>query len=145
MLTDPKLHSQIDQLWDKLWTGGLSSPFDAIEQLSYLFFLKRLDDAENRAEKQAKRRGQPYQSRIPVEQANHRRAQRPVPHVAPHHPFDGADDRSPARRTHRRPGSRHLRLPGQRLPDSGKTLLHTLRGDLVKEIEKQMRADHNDD
>jgi hypothetical protein len=24
MLTDPKLKSQVDQLWDKLWTGGLS-------------------------------------------------------------------------------------------------------------------------
>ena len=67
MLTDAKLHSQIDQLWDKLWTGGLSNPFDAIEQLSYLLFLKRLDDAENQAEKRAKLRGEPYQSRVPEE------------------------------------------------------------------------------
>ena len=36
---------QVDQLWDKLWSGGLSNPLDAIEQLSYLLFMKRLDDA----------------------------------------------------------------------------------------------------
>jgi type I restriction enzyme M protein len=34
-----------------LWTGGLSNPLDAIEQLSFLLFMKRLDDEENRAEK----------------------------------------------------------------------------------------------
>jgi type I restriction enzyme M protein len=67
MLTDTKLHSQIDQLWDKLWTGGLSNPMDAIEQLSYLLFLKRLDDAENQAEKQALLRGQLYLPRVPEE------------------------------------------------------------------------------
>ena len=67
MLTDPKLRSQVDQLWDKLWTGGLSNPLDAIEQLSYLFFLKRLDDVENRNERQAQRRGQLYLPRIPME------------------------------------------------------------------------------
>jgi type I restriction enzyme M protein len=64
MLTDPKLKSQVDQLWDKLWTGGLSNPLDAIEQLSYLLFLKRLDDAENRKERQAQRLGQPYKPGI---------------------------------------------------------------------------------
>ena len=44
MLTDPQLRSQVDALWDKLWAGGLSNPLDAIEQLSYLFFLKQLDE-----------------------------------------------------------------------------------------------------
>lgn len=64
MLTDPKLRSQVDQLWDKLWTGGLTNPLDAIEQLSYLIFLKRLDDEEDRRERQAQRRGQLYQPRL---------------------------------------------------------------------------------
>lgn len=67
MLTDPHMRSQVDQLWDKLWSGGLSNPLDAIEQLSYLFFLKRVDDEENRREKQARLRGQAYQSRVPAE------------------------------------------------------------------------------
>src|SRR5213595_1205126 len=51
MLTDPALRSQIDALWDKLWTGGLSNPLDAIEQLSFLLFLKRLDEAEQDRER----------------------------------------------------------------------------------------------
>ena len=69
MLTDPKLRSQIDALWDKLWAGGLSNPMDAIEQFSYLLFFKRLDDAENRRERQAKRRGtaDAYHPQIPEE------------------------------------------------------------------------------
>jgi len=67
MLTDPKLRSQVDALWDKFWTGGLSNPLDAIEQFSYLLFLKRLDDRENAAEKQAKRKGTKYQPKIPKE------------------------------------------------------------------------------
>ncbi len=60
MLTDPKLKSQVDQLWDKFWSGGLTNPLDAIEQFSYLLFLKRMDDTEKRREKLAKRLGQPY-------------------------------------------------------------------------------------
>jgi type I restriction enzyme M protein len=61
LLTDPKLRSQVDQLWDKFWTGGLTNPLDAIEQFSYLLFLKRLDDAENRHKRIAERLSQPYQ------------------------------------------------------------------------------------
>ena len=67
MLTDPKLRSQVDQLWDKLWTGGLANPLDAIEQLSYLLFLKRLDDEENRREKQARMQNQAFSARVPPE------------------------------------------------------------------------------
>lgn len=67
MLTDPKLRSQVNLLWDKLWTGGLSNPLDAIEQLSYLIFFKRLDDVENSSERQAQRRGQRYAPRVPPE------------------------------------------------------------------------------
>jgi type I restriction enzyme M protein len=67
MLTDTKLRSQVDALWDKLWSGGLANPLDAIEQISYLLFLKRLDDEENRREKLANLRQQPYEPRIPKE------------------------------------------------------------------------------
>src|SRR6266508_2947587 len=67
MLTDPKLRSQVDALWDKFWTGGLSNPLDAIEQFSYLLFLKRLDDRENAAERQAKRKGAAYSPKVPKE------------------------------------------------------------------------------
>ncbi len=67
MLTDPKLKSQVDSLWDKFWTGGLANPLDAIEQFSYLLFFKRLDDAENARERQARRRSMAYTAGIPAE------------------------------------------------------------------------------
>lgn len=61
MLTDSALRAKVDALWDKLWSGGLSNPLDAIEQLSFLLFLKRLDEREQDRERGAKRRGQKYQ------------------------------------------------------------------------------------
>lgn len=67
MLTDANLRSQVDTLWDKLWSGGLSNPLDAIEQFSYLLFMKRLDDEENQKEAAARRRGQPYTPRLEEE------------------------------------------------------------------------------
>ncbi|AFZ56191.1 N-6 DNA methylase [Anabaena cylindrica FACHB-243] len=67
MLTDPNLKSKVDLLWDKLWTGGLSNPMDAIEQFSFLLFLKRLDETEDLNERQAKRRKEDYQPKIPAE------------------------------------------------------------------------------
>lgn len=57
MLTDTKLRSAVDTLWDKLWSGGLSNPLDAIEQLSFLLFFKRLDEREQDNERAAKLRG----------------------------------------------------------------------------------------
>jgi len=67
LLTDPKLRSQIDQLWDRLWSGGLSNPFDAIEQVSYLLFLKMLDDREKQKKRRAARRGELYLPTLPAE------------------------------------------------------------------------------
>jgi len=61
MLADSKLRSQVDSLWDKVWSGGLSNPLDAIEQLSFLFFLKQLDEREQDAERAAKKRGQKFE------------------------------------------------------------------------------------
>jgi type I restriction enzyme M protein len=62
MLTDPILRSKVDALWDKFWSGGLSNPLTAIEQMSYLIFLKRLEDMDDARAASAKRRGQDYRS-----------------------------------------------------------------------------------
>ncbi len=67
MLTETKLRAQVDQLWDKLWTGGLTNPLDSIEQLSYLLFLKRLDDEENHRQRMAQRHNESFQPSIPAE------------------------------------------------------------------------------
>ena len=42
MLT-PVLRAKIDQLWDRFWSGGIANPLTAIEQISYLLFMRRLD------------------------------------------------------------------------------------------------------
>jgi type I restriction enzyme M protein len=57
MLTDTSIRAKVDALWDKLWSGGLPNPSDVIEQLSYLIFLKRLDEKEEDNERAAKLRG----------------------------------------------------------------------------------------
>src|SRR5260221_14581453 len=65
MLTDTTLRSGVQALWDKLWSGGLANPLDAIEQLSFLLFLKRLDEREQDAERAAKLRGKEYRPIFP--------------------------------------------------------------------------------
>jgi type I restriction enzyme M protein len=62
MLTDNQLKSDLDLLWNKMRDGGLPNPLDSIEQLSFLIFMKRLDEEETRREQQAKRKGTPYKS-----------------------------------------------------------------------------------
>lgn len=41
-----KIKSQIDAIWKDFWTGGISNPIDVLEQMTYLFFMKMLDDAQ---------------------------------------------------------------------------------------------------
>ncbi len=67
MLTNTTLRSQVDSLWDKLWSGGLSNPLDAIEQLSFLLFMKRLDESESDRERAAKLRKTPHKPIFPKE------------------------------------------------------------------------------
>lgn len=45
MLT-PTLRSEVDKLWDKFWSGGIANPLTAIEQISYLLFMRRLDSED---------------------------------------------------------------------------------------------------
>ncbi|BBO89628.1 type I restriction-modification system subunit M N-terminal domain-containing protein [Desulfosarcina ovata] len=45
---NPALKSKIDQLWNKFWAGGIANPLTAIEQITYLLFMKRLDDLDRK-------------------------------------------------------------------------------------------------
>lgn len=49
-----ELKSKIDRVWDAFWSGGISNPLEVIEQITYLLFIRRLDDLQNLAEKQAR-------------------------------------------------------------------------------------------
>lgn len=44
MPTDLQLKRKVDALCDRFWSGGIANPITAIEQMSYLIFLKRLED-----------------------------------------------------------------------------------------------------
>lgn len=60
--TNPEIKSKIDKLWDMFYSGGMSNPLSAIEQISYLIFMRRLEDMDNQHKKSAERRGQSYTS-----------------------------------------------------------------------------------
>lgn len=48
-----ELKSQIDKVWEAFWTGGLSNPLTVIEQMTYLLFIRRLDELHLQLEKKA--------------------------------------------------------------------------------------------
>ncbi len=58
------LKSHINSLWDTFWSGGISNPLTAIEQITYLLFMKRLDNMEAKRERDAEFTGEPYVSRF---------------------------------------------------------------------------------
>jgi type I restriction enzyme M protein len=60
MLTG-ELKNKVDKIWETLWTAGISNPLTVIEQLTYLLFIKGLDDQQTRLEKKAERTGKPIE------------------------------------------------------------------------------------
>nr|WP_281496967.1 class I SAM-dependent DNA methyltransferase [Ornithinimicrobium sp. F0845] len=48
------MKSKIDRVWDAFWSGGISNPLEVIEQITYLLFIRRLDDLQILAEKKAR-------------------------------------------------------------------------------------------
>jgi len=59
-MLDSNLKSKINKLWDKFWSGGLSNPITAIEQMSYLLFMKRLEDEDEKKTREAGFTGEKY-------------------------------------------------------------------------------------
>ncbi len=56
------LKSLISRLWDKFWSGGISNPLTAIEQISYLLFMKRLDELDIKKKHDSEFTGEAYES-----------------------------------------------------------------------------------
>ena len=50
-----EIKSKIDRIWDTMWSGGISNPLSVIEQLTYLLFIKRLDELHTLKERKAAR------------------------------------------------------------------------------------------
>ena len=63
MLTG-QIRNQVDQVWNAFWSGGVSNPLAVIEQITYLLFIKRLDELHTLEENKASRLGKPMERRI---------------------------------------------------------------------------------
>ena len=62
MLTN-EIRNQIDQIWNAFWSGGISNPLEVIEQITYLLFIKRLDELHTLEELKATRLKKPIERR----------------------------------------------------------------------------------
>ena len=58
------IKSLIAKLWQNFWSGGISNPLTAIEQITYLIFMKRIDELEAKRERDAEFTGEAYISRF---------------------------------------------------------------------------------
>jgi type I restriction enzyme M protein len=59
-----KLKSLIAKLWDRFWSGGISNPLSAIEQITYLLFMKQIDELDLKRAQDAEFTGETYTSRF---------------------------------------------------------------------------------
>jgi type I restriction enzyme M protein len=58
------LKGQVDRVWDAFWSGGISNPLEVIEQITYLLFLRRLDEIQTLEENKAERTDKPVERRV---------------------------------------------------------------------------------
>ena len=64
MLTG-ELRNQIDRIWDAFWSGGISNPMEVMEQITYLLFLRRMNDLQEGEENRAARLKEPVRRILP--------------------------------------------------------------------------------
>ncbi len=57
-----ELKNRIDSIWQIFWTGGLTNPLEVIEQMTYLMFIRDLDDTDNIRSKESAMLGLPFES-----------------------------------------------------------------------------------
>jgi type I restriction enzyme M protein len=58
------IKQKIDRLWEAFWSGGIANPLEVMEQITYMLFLRRLDDLQALAENKARVTGKPIEHRI---------------------------------------------------------------------------------
>ena len=59
-----EIKNQIDRIWDAFWSGGISNPMEVIEQMTYLLFIKRLDELHTLRENKAQRFKRPIEKPV---------------------------------------------------------------------------------
>lgn len=59
-----EIRSKVDKVWEAFWSGGVSNPLSVIEQITYLLFVKRLDDLHTTREQKANLTSKPIEAPI---------------------------------------------------------------------------------
>lgn len=59
-----ELRSKVDRVWDAFWSGGIANPVEVIEQITYLLFIRRLDEIHTGEERRANRMAEPMRRRV---------------------------------------------------------------------------------
>jgi len=59
-----ELKRKVDAIWDAFWSGGIANPLEVMEQITYLLFIRRLDDLHTAAENRANRTGNPIEGPV---------------------------------------------------------------------------------
>ena len=59
-----EIKTKIDNIWDAFWTGGITNSITVLEQMTYLFFMKMLDDAQRKKEAAASIMGVPVKDPV---------------------------------------------------------------------------------
>ena len=59
-----EMKNKVDSIWDTIWTGGITSPITVLEQITYLMFMKLLDDNQLKAEANANVLGVPLKNKV---------------------------------------------------------------------------------
>lgn len=59
-----ELRNKVDTIWDTIWTGGITSPITVLEQITYLMFMKLLDDNQLKNEASANALGIPLRNKV---------------------------------------------------------------------------------
>jgi type I restriction enzyme M protein len=62
--SNPEIARKINDLWNRFWSGGISNPLTAIEQITYLLFMKKLDDNDSENLSNAEFTGETFVSRF---------------------------------------------------------------------------------
>ncbi|MDD7968435.1 type I restriction-modification system subunit M [Actinomycetospora lemnae] len=68
-----ELKNKVDRVWDAFWSGGISNPLEVIEQITYLLFIRRLDELQTTKERKARVTKQGLENPIFLQETDHLR------------------------------------------------------------------------
>lgn len=58
------LKARVDRIWDAFWSSGIANPLEVMEQITYLLFIRRMDDLHTVKENKANRLGKAIESPV---------------------------------------------------------------------------------